>query len=70
MPILAIVGLNTRGEREVLGFTAGERENRDAWEDLLDDLKRRKVQKIDLRVAGGNQAMQNALRLKFPASNQ
>jgi putative transposase len=70
MPILAIVGINTRGEREVLGFTVGERENQGAWEDLLDDLKRRGVQTVDLWVTDGNQAMLNALQLKFPASQR
>jgi putative transposase len=70
MPILAIVGINSRGEREVLGFTVGERENQGAWEDLLDDLKRRGVQTVDLWVTDGNQAMLNALQLKFPASQR
>lgn len=70
MPVLAIVGINTRGEREVLGFTVGERENQGAWEDLLDDLKRRGVQQVDLWVSDGNQAMLNALQLKFPASQR
>ncbi len=31
---LAIIGINLHGEREVLGFTVGERENQAAWEDL------------------------------------
>jgi len=70
MPILAIVGINERGEREVLGFTVGERENQAAWEDLLDDLKRRGVQKVDLWVTDGNQAMLNALQLKFATSQR
>jgi len=70
MPILAIVGINQRGEREVLGFTVGERENQNAWEDLLDGLKRRGVQKVDLWVTDGNQAMLNALQLKFAASKR
>jgi len=70
MPILAIVGINQRGEREVLGFTVGERENQFAWEDLLEDLKRRGVQEVDLWVTDGNQAMLNALQLKFPASQR
>lgn len=70
MPILAIVGINQRGERAVLGFTVGERENQGAWEDLLDSLKRRGVQTVDLWVTDGNQAMLNALALKFPTSKR
>ena len=46
MPILAVVGIATTGEREVLGFRVGDRENQHAWEDLLDDLKLRGVKEI------------------------
>lgn len=34
MPILAVVGIATTGERDVLGFRVGDRENQQAWEDL------------------------------------
>jgi len=70
MPILAIIGINLHGEREVLGFTVGERENQAAWEDLLDDLKRRGVQTVDLWITDGNQAMLNAVQHKFPGSKR
>jgi putative transposase len=68
MPILAIVGITLAGEREVLAFTVGERENQRAWEDVLDELQRRGIQSVDLWVTDGNQAMLNALALKFPHS--
>lgn len=70
MPILAVVGINPRGGREVLGFTVGERENQRAWEGLLADLKRRGVQRVDLWVTDGNQAMLKALQLQFPDSQR
>lgn len=66
MPILAVVGIQITGEREVLAFTVGERENQAAWEDLFDQLKRRGVQTVRLWVTDGHQAMRNALELKFP----
>jgi putative transposase len=69
-PILAIVGINQQGERAVLGFTVGERENQKAWEDLLDSLKRRGLETVDLWVTDGNQAMLNALEIKFPDSKR
>ncbi len=47
MPILAVVGINPQGEKEVLGFTTGEKENQHAWQDLLADLKRRGVKDVD-----------------------
>lgn len=68
MPILAVIGINTTGQREVLGFTIGDRENQTAWEDLLEDLKARGVKAVGLWITDGNQAMINALELKFPDS--
>jgi putative transposase len=70
MPILAVVGINATGQREVLGFTMGDRENQQAWEDLLDDLKTRGVTEVGLWVTDGNQAMINALEAKFPDSQR
>lgn len=66
MPILAVVGINTQGEKEVLGFTTGEKENQHAWQDLLADLKQRGVQKVDLWISDGNQATMNAIDHHFP----
>lgn len=66
MPVLAVIGINPQGEREVLAFTVGERENQGAWEDLLEQLKARGVQQVDLWITDGNQAMLNAVQRKFP----
>ncbi len=66
MPIMAVIGINEAGEREVLGFSVGDRENQPAWEELLEDLKRRGVEEIGLWITDGNQAMLNALAAKFP----
>ena len=68
MPILAVVGINITGEREVLGFTIGDRENQQAWEDLFDNLKSRGVKEVGLWITDGHQAMINALEAKFPDS--
>jgi putative transposase len=68
MPILAVVGIAETGERDVLAFSVGDRENEQAWKDLLDDLKDRGVKAIDLWVSDGNQAMLNAISKKFPDS--
>lgn len=65
MPILAVVGITPTGEREVLGFCVGDRENQQAWEDLLEDLKQRGVKEIGLFVSDGNQATLNAISAKF-----
>ncbi len=70
MPILAVVGIATTGERDVLAFRVGDRENQQAWEDLFDDLKARGVKEVGLWVSDGNQAMINAMRAKFAASQR
>lgn len=70
MPILAVVGIATTGEREVLAFRVGDRENQLAWEDLLEDLKARGVKEIGLWISDGNQAMLNAISGKFAASRR
>jgi transposase-like protein len=70
MPILAIVGIDEEGRREVLAFTVGERENQNAWEDLLEDLRSRGVETVDLWITDGNKAMLNAIQGKFAASNR
>jgi len=66
MPILAIVGIASSGEREVLAFSVGERENQVAWEELLENLKQRGVQDVALWITDGLQAMLNAIDTKFP----
>jgi len=70
MPILAVIGIDEEGKREVLAFTVGERENQDAWEDLLENLKERGVAQVDLWITDGNKAMLNAIREKFPRSKR
>lgn len=70
MPILAVVGINPQGEKEVLGFTTGEKENQHAWQDLLADLKRRGVKQVDLWISDGHLATMNAITRQFPESQR
>jgi putative transposase len=68
MPILAVVGIAQSGEREVLAFRVGDRENEQAWRDLLQDLKDRGGKDIGLWVSDGNQAMLHAITKHVPDS--
>jgi transposase-like protein len=70
MAVLAVVGINLAGEREVLGFTTGDRENQVAWEDLLDQFKQRGLEQVGLWITDGNQAMLNAIATKFPTAQR
>jgi putative transposase len=65
MPILAVIGISSTGERDVLAFRVGDRENEQAWKDLFDDLKARGVKAIGLWASCGNQAMLIAIAAKF-----
>jgi transposase-like protein len=65
MPILAVVGIRPDGVREVLAFSVGDRENADAWKLLLDDLKQRGVERVEVWITDGNAAMLNAIEVKF-----
>jgi len=65
-PVLAVIGITPTGTREVLAFITGDRENQQAWMDLLTDLQQRGLQSVGLWITDGNQAMLNALAAKFP----
>lgn len=70
MPILALIGVDSAGNKDVLAFTVGERENQGAWEELFDDLKARGVKSVELWISDGNQATINAIESKFPLSQR
>lgn len=70
MAVLSVVGIRPDGQREVIGFTTGDRENQQAWEDLFEQFKQRGLQTIGLWVSDGNQAMLNAIARKFPTAQR
>jgi transposase-like protein len=65
MPILAVIGIDLEGKREVLGFSVGDRGNQQAWEAVLTDLKNRGLETVDLWITDGGKAMINAIESKF-----
>lgn len=67
-PILAAMGVKLNGERDVLGFTPGDKESRAAWDGFLDDLKRRGVETADLWITDGGPAVIGAVEAKFPGA--
>ncbi len=70
MPVIVLVGIDESGHREVIAFSVGERENQNAWEQLLEDIRARGVEQVDLWITDGNQAMLNAIQSKFPNSKR
>jgi putative transposase len=51
-------------------MTIGQSESRDAWGNLLDDIKSRGVKQVDLWVTDGNQTMIDAINQRFPESQR
>ncbi|MDI6767262.1 MAG: IS256 family transposase [Bacteroidota bacterium] len=70
MALLVAVGLNQRGEKELLAIEEGYRESSESWRDLLRDLKKRGVRWIGLTVADGIAGVWKALRDVFPHARQ
>jgi putative transposase len=70
MPILAVIGIRPGGEREVLAFSTGDRENQAAWEQLLAEVKRRGVDEVGLWITDGGGAMLAAVGRQFPGSQR
>jgi putative transposase len=70
MAVLSVVGIRPDGQREVIGFTTGDRENQQAWADLFEQFKQRGMQTVGLWITDGNQAMLNAIASKFPQAQR
>ena len=70
MPVLAVVGVDDEGKRDVLGFCIGEGENQKAWENFLENLKARGVDQVALGITDGNKGMLNAIENKLPTSRR
>jgi transposase-like protein len=69
-PVLALFGIRPDGKREVIAITIGQSESKDAWGNVLDDIKSRGVKQVDLWVTDGNQTMIDAIRQRYPDSQR
>jgi transposase-like protein len=66
--LLTALGVDLDGKREVLALRTGAEESKDGWGCLLNDLRTRGVQNIDLIVTDGHEGILAALREQFPAA--
>lgn len=66
--VLAAMGIDEHGERQMLGFVWGAWESLDSWTCLLTHLKDRKLDmsKIELATVDGNAGLMAALRQSWP----
>ncbi len=65
-PLLVALGVDDQGQKEVLGLIVAGAESTDAWQGLIDDLKRRGVQQVDLLVTDGDEGLIGVLERSFP----
>jgi transposase-like protein len=70
MAVLSVGGIRPDGQREVIGFTTGDRENQQAWADLFEQFQQRGLQTVGLWISDGNQATLNAIESKFPTTQR
>src|SRR5258708_39385218 len=66
--ILTALGVDLEGSREVLALRACAEENKDGWSCLLQDLRTRGVNEIDLLVSDGHEGILAAITSLFPAT--
>jgi putative transposase len=66
--ILTALGVDLEGSREVLALRACAEEDKDGWSCLLQDLRTRGVNQIDLLVTDGHDGLLAAVSSLFPAT--
>ena len=66
MAVLVVVGLNRKGEKEILAIEEGYRESEETWRDIFRNLKQRGVRWIGLTIADGLDGLRQAARDVFP----
>lgn len=68
MVVLAVLGVDPHGNKEILGLRLSAEESKEGWATLLRDLRTRGVEKLDLAVTDGNDGLIAALKEVFPTT--
>lgn len=68
MVVLAVLGVDPSGNKELLGLRMSAEESKAGWSALLADVRKRGVEKLDLAVTDGNEGLIAALKEVFPAT--
>ena len=50
VPVLVAIGVNESGQRMVLGLQSGDKESASCWREFFNDLKRRGLNRKDVRL--------------------
>jgi transposase-like protein len=70
IPLLVALGVDDQGRKEVLSVTVAGEESAAAWETVLEDVKRRGVQAVDLFVTDGDTGLIETLKRAFPSTRR
>jgi putative transposase len=70
MAVLVVIGLNRKGEKELLAIEEGYRESAESWREVFRDLKRRGLRWIGMMIADGVPGLWKALRDGFPTARR
>lgn len=68
MVVLVALSVDTEGYKELVAMRLAAEETEDSWLQLLDDLRGRGVQTVELMVTDGNSGLLQALAETFPAT--
>lgn len=70
VPVLAVIGVTTKGEKILLSLEAKGSESQEAWQSVIEDLVRRGVKRAPhLAVIDGNPGLRAALGLVWPKTD-
>lgn len=70
MAVLTVVGLNRKGQKEVLAVAEGYRESFESWRDVFRDLKKRGLRWIGLVISDGLAGLAKAVREIYPMAKR
>jgi len=69
-PLLVVLGVDRAGHKEVLAVAVAGTESGPAWQGVVDDLKARGVEQIDLVVTDGDEGAIGVWERAFPAARR
>jgi len=70
LALLVVVGLNRRGEKEILAIAEGYRESVESWREVFRSLKKRGAKFLGMVIADGMDGVWKALRDVYPQARE
>lgn len=67
--VYLVCGITSDGYQEIIGYTIGFSENPTLWSELLEDLKSRGLEKVDIFVMDGAQGVDKVVKQHFPLAD-